>query len=141
MPISLNTIWPALILAARRNDRVIGRTPTLVVSISTRNGLSQSGAPSGRKWAIDFLIDLKNLDIIIESHSGRPKISVKIKCLDELKKYGIRPKRLIIIIEKNRVVTVWLSPFRLDIKVRDSWAVISSRNGVIIEELRAEDIQ
>ena len=42
-------------LAARRKDRVRGRTITLVVSIRTKNGLSQSGAPSGRKWAVDFL--------------------------------------------------------------------------------------
>ena len=47
----------------------MGRTVTLVVSISTRNGLSQSGAPSGRKWATDFLIDLANLDITIASSS------------------------------------------------------------------------
>jgi len=65
--------------AANRNDSVNGRTVTLVVSISTRNGLSQSGAPSGRKCAMDFLIDLKNLDIIIVNHNGRPKIKVKIK--------------------------------------------------------------
>jgi len=77
---------PALMFAANRNDRVIGRTVTLVVSISTRNGLSQSGAPSGRKWAIDFIIELVNLDIIIDSHRGSPKIRVKIKCLDVLKK-------------------------------------------------------
>jgi len=86
MPISPRTIWPALILAASRNDRVRGRTVTLVVSINTRNGLSQSGAPSGKKCAIDFLIDLKNLDIIIASQSGSPKIKVKIRCLDVLKK-------------------------------------------------------
>ena len=73
-------------LAANRNDRVIGRTVTLVVSIRTKNGFSQSGAPSGRKCAIDFLIDLKNLDNIIASHRGRPKIRVKIKCLEVLKK-------------------------------------------------------
>jgi hypothetical protein len=48
-PISLNTIWPALIFAASRKDRVSGRTKILVVSIITKNGLSQSGAPSGRK--------------------------------------------------------------------------------------------
>jgi len=77
---------PALMFAASRNDRVIGRTVTLVVSISTRNGLSQSGAPSGRKWAIDFIIELVNLDIIIDNHRGSPKIRVKIKCLDVLKK-------------------------------------------------------
>lgn len=40
--------------AASRKDRVIERTVTLVVSINTRKGLSQSGAPSGRRWAIDF---------------------------------------------------------------------------------------
>lgn len=79
-------MWPALILAANRNERVMGRTVTLVVSINTRNGLSQSGAPSGRKWAIDILRDLKNLDIIIDSHRGRPKIKVKIRWLDVLKK-------------------------------------------------------
>lgn len=43
------TMWPALILAAKRNDRVRGRTVILVVSIITRNGFNQSGAPSGRK--------------------------------------------------------------------------------------------
>ena len=72
-------MWPALIFAANRKDKVIGRTVILVVSINTKNGFSQSGAPSGRKWAIDFFKDLINLDIIIESHSGRPKINVKIK--------------------------------------------------------------
>ena len=82
----LRTMCPALILAANRNERVIGRTVTLVVSINTRNGFNQSGAPSGKKWEIDFLIDLKKLDIIIDSHNGRPKINVKIKCLDVLKK-------------------------------------------------------
>lgn len=40
---------PALMLAASRNDKVNGRTRILVVSISTRNGFSHKGAPSGRK--------------------------------------------------------------------------------------------
>lgn len=119
----------------------MGRTVTLVVSISTRNGLSQSGAPSGRKWAIDFLIDLKNLDSIIDNHKGNPKISVKIKCLDVLKKYGIKPKRLIMMIEKKRVDTIWLSPLRLFINVRASWAWMSRINGVIREFVRVLDIQ
>lgn len=111
---------PALMLAAKRNERVIGRTVTLVVSISTKNGFNQSGAPSGRKWAIDFFADLVNLDMIIANHRGSPKISVKIRWLDVLKKYGINPNKLIVMIEKNRVLTVWLSPFKLDINVRDN---------------------
>ena len=79
MPTSLNTMWPALILAARRNERVRGRTIILVVSISTRNGLSQSGAPSGRKWATEALKDLVNLDRTILSHTGSPMVRVKIR--------------------------------------------------------------
>lgn len=42
-------MWPALMFAASRNDKVSGRTVILVVSIRTRNGFNQSGAPSGRK--------------------------------------------------------------------------------------------
>jgi len=83
-PTNLRTMWPALILAARRNDRVAGRTIILVVSIKTRNGLSQSGAPSGRKWATDALGDLEKDDIIILIHRGRPSVKVKIRCLEVL---------------------------------------------------------
>jgi hypothetical protein len=78
-PINPNTMWPALILAAKRNDRVRGRTKMLVVSIKTRNGLSQSGAPSGRKWAIDFIGLFVKVDRIILIHRGRPNLSVKMR--------------------------------------------------------------
>lgn len=78
-------MWPALILAARRNDRVRGRTTILVVSMITRNGFSQSGAPSGNRWAIVFF-GLRNvLDRINLSHIGNPRERVNIKCLDVLK--------------------------------------------------------
>jgi hypothetical protein len=88
-----------------------------------------------------FLIDLKNLDNIIDNHNGRPKISVKIRCLDVLKKYGIRPKRLIIMMVKNRVDTIWFSPLRLFMNVRASCALISKINGIIREFARALAIQ
>lgn len=134
-------MWPALILAANRKDKVIGRTVTLVVSINTRNGFSQSGAPSGRKWAIDFIIDLVNLDMIIDNHKGKPKIRVKIRCLEVLKKYGMSPHKFIIIILINSVATDCLNPLRLFINVRESWAVMIIKNGVIIEFARDGDSQ
>jgi hypothetical protein len=71
-------------LAARRKDRVNGRTRTLVVSINTRNGFSQSGAPSGRKWAVDFLGLWENLEMINLIQIGSPRVRVKIKCLEVL---------------------------------------------------------
>lgn len=55
-------MWPALIFAASRNDRVKGRTATLDVSINTNGGLSHPGAPSGRKWAIDSFKDFVRED-------------------------------------------------------------------------------
>jgi len=95
MPIRFRTIWPALMFAARRNDKVIGRTRTLDVSIKIKNGLSQSGAPSGRKCAVLFLGCLVIEDEMNLSHIGRPSDKVKIRCLDRLKAYGLRPIRLI----------------------------------------------
>ncbi len=72
-------------MAASRNERVSGRTSTLVDSIRTRNGFSQSGAPSGRKCAVAFFGAYAKLEIIIPIHSGSPKVSVMIRCLDRLK--------------------------------------------------------
>lgn len=83
-PSRLSTMCPALMLAASRNDKVSGRTVILVDSISTRNGFSQSGAPSGRKWAINIFGNLVRLDKIIDIHSGSPRDRVKIRCLDKL---------------------------------------------------------
>jgi hypothetical protein len=77
-------MWPALILAANRNESVAGRTTILVVSINTRNGFNQSGAPSGRKCAIDALGAFVNEDKINLSHKGSPRLNVKIKCLEVL---------------------------------------------------------
>jgi hypothetical protein len=117
-PINPNTMCPALILAASRNDRVRGRTKMLVVSISTRKGLSQSGAPSGRKWAIDFIGLLVKVDKIILIHRGRPNLRVKMRCLDMLKMYGISPMRLMIIMIENKDEINVLRPLRLTDWVR-----------------------
>ena len=81
IPISLNTICPALMLAASRNARVKGRTIILIVSISTKNGLSQSGAPAGNRWAKNIFGACTLADTTNESHIGKAMDKVKIKCL------------------------------------------------------------
>jgi hypothetical protein len=96
--------------AASRNDRVNGRTSTLDDSISTRNGLSQSGAPSGKKWAVAAFGLNMNLDIISLNHNGSPKDKVIIRWLDILKQYGINPIKFSRIIIINVDETVNESP-------------------------------
>ena len=76
---------PALILAANRKDSVIGRTEILIVSICTKKGLSQSGAPDGNKLAAKEEGLYINLDIISASHKGSPIVKVNTKCLENLK--------------------------------------------------------
>lgn len=82
-PIKARTMCPALMLAASRNDKVAGRTEILIVSARTRNGFSQSGAPSGRSAAVNdfkfFVIDL----MIIANHIGRPNDSVNSRWLED----------------------------------------------------------
>lgn len=116
-------------MAAKRNDKVRGRTRTLVVSIRTRKGLSQSGAPSGSKWAVVFFGLYENLDIISLNHTGSPKDKVKIKCLDVLKVYGINPIKFTMTNSRKIDDSAVESPFKLVLDVRDSWVKMVSLIG------------
>jgi hypothetical protein len=95
--------------AASRNDRVIGWTNTLIVSVSTRNGFNHVGAPSGRKCAIVFLGCFVSLDRIISIHIGRPMDKVIIRCLVFLREYGVIPRRF------DRIITIKIVVTRADI--------------------------
>jgi hypothetical protein len=129
-------MWPALILAANRNDRVIGRTTTLVDSIITRNGFNQSGAPSGRKWAIDFFKLCVKVDKINLSQIGSPNDMVKIKCLEVLNVYGINPIKFTIIKIIKIEVKDEENLFRFLPDVREIWVYIISFMGDFIDEVR-----
>ena len=85
MPIRPRTICPALMLAASRKDKVIGRTEMLVVSIKTKKGLSQKGAPPGRIPAANLEGEFTKEDKIRASHKGRASVRVKNRCLEVLK--------------------------------------------------------
>jgi hypothetical protein len=114
-------------LAASRKDRVNGRTRTLDDSISTRNGFNQSGAPSGRKWAAASLGLYKNLELTRLNHNGKPRDNVMIRCLDNLKQYGIKPIRFSVIAIINVVTTKIENPFKDVDVVRLNWENITSR--------------
>ena len=93
---------PALMLAVSRNDRVIGRTIVLTVSIITRKGLRGVGAPLGRRCARNFEEDWDRPDKMRVNHKGKPNDRLKTKWLVMLKIYGISPHRFIRIRSKNR---------------------------------------
>ena len=80
------TIWPALILAASRKDRVIGRTIILIDSIITRAGFNHEGAPLGSRLAINVVGDSIKDEKIRLNHIGRPNESVRRRCDENLKK-------------------------------------------------------
>lgn len=63
---------------------MIGRTTTLVVSIRTRKGFNQSGAPSGRKWATNILGQNISLEMINIIQNGIPRDIVNRRCLEVL---------------------------------------------------------
>lgn len=80
----MSTTCPALMLAASRKDRVMGRSKILTVSISTRNGFSQSGAPEGRREAAKYDGELRMEERIKASHIGSPRLSVNRRWLVDL---------------------------------------------------------
>lgn len=95
---------PAIILAANRTDKVIGRIIFLVVSINTMKDESIIGVPLGTKWEnilFVFFIHPYNRKII---HIGIAKVNVIIICLVAVKIYGNNPNRLL---KKIRINKDW----------------------------------
>ena len=90
----------------------------LTVSINTRNGFSQPGAPPGRSLAAKVIGLCRALEIIKDSHRGIPKDRVKIRCLENLNVYGRRPIKLIMMIIINREVIKEENLFRFIPDVR-----------------------
>lgn len=78
-------IWPAVILAASRNERVIGRAIILTLSTSTRKGFNQSGAPPGSRLAVKVLGARIALERISLNHIVTPRGRAKIRWLEYLK--------------------------------------------------------
>lgn len=104
------TMWPALILAASRNDSVIGRTENLDDSTITRNGFSQGGAPPGSSLAVNFIGCEKIEDKIMLSQSVSPKENVNRRCLERLKMYGVRLIRFTVIRNRKSVEMTAFQP-------------------------------
>lgn len=81
----VSMMWPALILAANRNDKVIGRTRVLRVSIITKKGFNHIGAPEGSKWAANEEGLKVAADKTIINQIGSPKAKEKRMWEENLK--------------------------------------------------------
>lgn len=75
-PISPRTMCPALILAANRTVKVMGRTRILIVSIRMRAGFNHVGAPLGRRFAVAVFGFFEKPDRMRASHRGMPRVTV-----------------------------------------------------------------
>jgi len=105
-------------LAASRNDRVIGRNKILTVSIRTKNGFNHIGAPPGKRFAAkDEGLNII-AEIIILNQRIAPNLRVNSKCLVVLKTYGSRPMKFTDRIIINNGVTMEAIPFKLFLNVR-----------------------
>jgi hypothetical protein len=82
-----------------------------MVSINVNKGFSHNGAPAGSSEAENVCILYISLDMINLSHKGNAKVSVKIKCLEMLKLYGIKPIMLIVMVTMKMVDNMWDIPF------------------------------
>ncbi len=117
---------PAVILAANRKDKVIGRTIILKVSTITKNGFNQSGAPPGNKEALAETGEYIKPDKIKDSQIGNPNTNVMINWLDILKEYGINPIKLVTNSIINTLVIIEEKDFKCCPKVRSDWEFITS---------------
>lgn len=86
-----NSRCPAIMLAASRTARVMGRMRSLIVSMITINGIKGAGVPWGVRWVIrsfEYLIVEK---VIIPSHKDEENERVYLKWLVGVKTCGSRP--------------------------------------------------
>ncbi len=135
------TMWPALILAASRNESVIGRTENLDDSTSTKNGFSHAGAPPGSNLATNFMGCEVMEEKIILSQSVRPNENVNRRWLDKLNTYGANLTRLNIIRNINRVEMIAFHPINFCAWERVNWLKIVSSNISLVQVIWDGPIQ
>jgi len=118
---------PAVMLAASRKARVMGRTENLSDSTRTRNGFSHAGAPLGSRDAINFIGREDSDDRISLSQRVNPNESVKRRWLVRLKINGVRPTRFDAMRNTNRVEMNAAHPRNSRARERESCSEIVSK--------------
>jgi hypothetical protein len=81
----VNKRCPAIMLAAKRTERVIGRMMLLIISMRTMKGIRGAGVPKGTKCAKKFVMLLANENIMKPNQRGRARERVIVRWLVEVK--------------------------------------------------------
>jgi hypothetical protein len=95
---------PAIILAASRTDKVIGRIILLIISINTIKGINGAGVPIGTRCARKSVMLLIILNIMKLTQKGRAKDKVMARWLVDVKVNENKPKVLLNKISKNKEI-------------------------------------
>jgi hypothetical protein len=101
---------PAIMFADNRMARVPGRITFLMVSIHTINGINTGGVPCGTRWANICTVLLIHPNTIKVNHRGSASVRVITMCLDLVKIYGNRPRKLLNIINLNSDTIIKVDP-------------------------------
>lgn len=126
LPNNVNKRCPAIIFAARRTDKVIGRMILLTSSIKTIKGINTGGVPEGTKWARNSVRLFVNLNIIKATQRGRAKERVIAIWLVAVKVKERSPIVLFIIIKLKMEIKMMILVF-LDLR--------SIENSLFIEKI------
>jgi hypothetical protein len=82
-------------LADNRTAKVPGRIKFLIISIKTIKGIRIVGVLRGTKWVNMWLVLLIQPYSINLIQIGRANDREKVKCLEEVKIWGNKPKKLL----------------------------------------------
>lgn len=128
-PINVINKWPAIMFAISRTERVIGRIMFLIVSIITMNIIKAGGVPNGTRWENIIMVELIHPYNIIANHIGKAILNVIKMWLVAVKMKGIKPNRLLVMMNIIKVSIIKEDPglYVLDARVFDSeWIVFDS---------------
>jgi hypothetical protein len=106
-------MWPAVILAAKRTDRVMGRISCLILSIITINWESGNGVLRGTRWLKKCVVFLVMLKITMPNQRYNALLNVISMWAVRVNTYGIKLLTFSMRIEKKKVKRMLSFPFWL----------------------------
>lgn len=113
MLVKVSRMWPAVMFAHSRTDRVTGRIICLIDSINTINWDNARGVESGTRCLKNWLVLCVILKMIVLIQNGSARAKVNIICLEIVYTYGMRPQIFKIKIKRKVLISMKVFIFGL----------------------------